>query len=317
MGRRPRRLPARRVSRAVGRVERPLPRHGARGLARRATAQAGSGSGGARDLAYALTRLVRRLRRGGRGPLASVNFVTAHDGFTLRDLVSYDHKHNEANGEDKRDGSRPQPVAGTAASRARPTTPRCWRCAGRLIAQPARDAAALDRGADAHRGRRDGPHPGRQQQRLLPRRRDHLGCRWAHEPWQRDLLRAGRARCSPCAATTPSLRHGRATSRVGRLAPTGSQGRSPGSRAEGEEMTAERVVRPRPADARHVPRRRRHDGGQSLLVLLNSGPAERAGARCPATPWAPAYDALLDTADEQPGGRAAATHAGQAVRWST
>src|ERR1700723_3729293 len=40
-----------------------------------------------------------------RRPVASVNFVTAHDGFTLTDLVSYDHKHNEANGEDNRDGS--------------------------------------------------------------------------------------------------------------------------------------------------------------------------------------------------------------------
>jgi isoamylase len=40
----------------------------------------------------------------GRSPSASVNFVTAHDGFTLRDLVSYDEKHNEANGEENRDG---------------------------------------------------------------------------------------------------------------------------------------------------------------------------------------------------------------------
>ncbi|MFD3942592.1 glycogen debranching protein GlgX [Streptomyces sp. NPDC058579] len=40
----------------------------------------------------------------GRRPLASVNFVTCHDGFTLRDLVSYDGKHNEANGEGNRDG---------------------------------------------------------------------------------------------------------------------------------------------------------------------------------------------------------------------
>ena len=39
-----------------------------------------------------------------RRPTASVNFVTAHDGFTLHDLVSYNHKHNEANGEDNRDG---------------------------------------------------------------------------------------------------------------------------------------------------------------------------------------------------------------------
>jgi isoamylase len=41
----------------------------------------------------------------GRRPAASVNFVTAHDGFTLADLVSYNHKHNEANGEGNRDGS--------------------------------------------------------------------------------------------------------------------------------------------------------------------------------------------------------------------
>ena len=40
----------------------------------------------------------------GRRPSASVNFITAHDGFTLRDLVSYNEKHNEANGEDNRDG---------------------------------------------------------------------------------------------------------------------------------------------------------------------------------------------------------------------
>jgi len=40
-----------------------------------------------------------------RHPWASVNFVTAHDGFTLRDLVSYNHKHNEANAEENRDGS--------------------------------------------------------------------------------------------------------------------------------------------------------------------------------------------------------------------
>ncbi len=39
-----------------------------------------------------------------RRPIASINFVTAHDGFTLNDLVSYNHKHNEDNGEDNRDG---------------------------------------------------------------------------------------------------------------------------------------------------------------------------------------------------------------------
>ena len=43
--------------------------------------------------------------RGGRRPFASINFVTAHDGFTLHDLVSYNAKHNESNGEDNRDGT--------------------------------------------------------------------------------------------------------------------------------------------------------------------------------------------------------------------
>src|SRR6202035_2882143 len=43
--------------------------------------------------------------KGGRTPSASVNLITVHDGFTLRDLVSYDTKHNEANGEANRDGT--------------------------------------------------------------------------------------------------------------------------------------------------------------------------------------------------------------------
>jgi glycogen operon protein len=42
---------------------------------------------------------------GDRAPTASINFVTCHDGFTLRDLVSYERKHNQANGEDNRDGN--------------------------------------------------------------------------------------------------------------------------------------------------------------------------------------------------------------------
>jgi glycogen operon protein len=61
--------------------------------------------GQAGALAYRLTGSSDLYGRGGRRPYASVNFVTAHDGFTLNDLVSYDDKHNEANGEDNRDGS--------------------------------------------------------------------------------------------------------------------------------------------------------------------------------------------------------------------
>ncbi len=44
-------------------------------------------------------------QRNGRSPASSINLITAHDGFTLRDLVSFEQKHNEANGEDNRDGN--------------------------------------------------------------------------------------------------------------------------------------------------------------------------------------------------------------------
>ncbi|HYP88160.1 MAG TPA: glycogen debranching protein GlgX, partial [Polyangiaceae bacterium] len=57
------------------------------------------------EVGYRLTGSSDLYQSGGRVPAASVNFVTAHDGFTLADLVSYDHKHNEANGEDNRDGN--------------------------------------------------------------------------------------------------------------------------------------------------------------------------------------------------------------------
>jgi malto-oligosyltrehalose synthase/glycogen debranching enzyme GlgX len=64
------------------------------------------GDGGrAADLGYRLSGSSDLYQSGGRSPASSINFVTAHDGFTLRDLVSYDHKHNEANGEENRDGS--------------------------------------------------------------------------------------------------------------------------------------------------------------------------------------------------------------------
>ncbi len=57
------------------------------------------------ELAERLTGSSDLYQANGRSPFASINFVTAHDGFTLRDLVSYNVKHNDANGEDGRDGT--------------------------------------------------------------------------------------------------------------------------------------------------------------------------------------------------------------------
>src|SRR3954452_8868416 len=63
------------------------------------------GADGVRDLAYRLSGSSDLYGDDGRLPIASINFVTAHDGFTMRDLVSYERKHNEANGEGNRDGT--------------------------------------------------------------------------------------------------------------------------------------------------------------------------------------------------------------------
>ena len=56
------------------------------------------------EFAYRFTGSSDLYGSSGRRPSASINFITAHDGFTLADLVTYEHKHNEANGEENRDG---------------------------------------------------------------------------------------------------------------------------------------------------------------------------------------------------------------------
>jgi isoamylase len=63
------------------------------------------GSGARPDLERCLVGSPEVFRGSGRHPHASINFITCHDGFTLEDLVSYERKHNEANGEDNRDGA--------------------------------------------------------------------------------------------------------------------------------------------------------------------------------------------------------------------
>src|SRR5919201_3677200 len=63
------------------------------------------GQGHGAELARRVSGSADLYERDGRRPFASINFVTCHDGFTLRDLVSHNDKHNEANGENNRDGT--------------------------------------------------------------------------------------------------------------------------------------------------------------------------------------------------------------------
>ena len=97
MGRRRRRLSGGEFSGAVGGVERKISRHGAAILEGRQRAAFG--------FCIPADRVQDLYQFDGRSPYASINFVTAHDGFTLCDLVSYNEKHNEANGDNNSDGS--------------------------------------------------------------------------------------------------------------------------------------------------------------------------------------------------------------------
>ena len=106
-------------------------------------------------------------------PTASINFITAHDGFTLRDLVSYEPQAQRGQRRGQPGRNRRQPVVELRRRRPgrRPGDPRAARPP---VARAARHAAAVPRGADDPRRRRTRPHPGRQQQRLLPGQSDVL-----------------------------------------------------------------------------------------------------------------------------------------------
>ena len=126
-----------------------------------------------RQFASRLTGSSDLYQADGRDPFASINFITAHDGFTLADLVSYNEKHNEANLEDNRDGTDDN---------------RSWNCGvegptddpeiNALRARQQRNFLAtllLSQGVPMLLGGDEiGPHPARQQQRLVPGQRDLL-----------------------------------------------------------------------------------------------------------------------------------------------
>ena len=70
----------------------------------RSAASGGETTAGVSELATRLSGSSDLYEQSGRRPYASINFVTAHDGFTMADLVSYNVKHNDANGEHNQDG---------------------------------------------------------------------------------------------------------------------------------------------------------------------------------------------------------------------
>ena len=132
------------------------------------------GEASAKALAPRLCASPDKFNFRGRRPWASVNFIAAHDGFTLRDLVSYNEKHNEANGEDNRDGHSDNRSWNCGAEG--PTDDKAilalrWRQMRNLLA-----TLLLSQGTPmVCAGDEFGRTQKRQQQRLLPGQRDQLG----------------------------------------------------------------------------------------------------------------------------------------------
>ena len=192
-----------------------FPPRGASGTASTATACATSGAATRSGLGEFASRFCGSsdLYSGARRrPTASVNLITVHDGFTLRDLVSYNDKHNEANGESNRDGTSDNRSWNCGAEG--PTTdPGRAGAAGAPVPRDAHHPAAVVRDPDAARRRRDGPHPAGQQQRLLPGQRDLLvstGRSQTRSCWTSpggSSPSGWPTRCSAAAASWPGRRH--------------------------------------------------------------------------------------------------------------
>jgi glycogen operon protein len=257
-----------------------------------AASAAGGVGHGVRELATRLAGSQDLFDRHDRGTIASVNFVTAHDGFTLADLTSYDTKHNGANGHSGADGSNDNRswnhgVEGRTddpdITAARRRTIR--NLLGTLLLSTG--VPMVNAGDEVGRSQRGNNNPYSQDNEIS-------WMSWDLEPWQQDLL-----------ATTRHLvrlRHEHPVLRQ-RAFFSGRQVHADGSTdlawfaADGLPME-ERWDGP----AAHV-LQALYEGTrlsqQSVLVVVN-GAAHPAEVTLPKAPGATAYDLLWDSADDRP-----------------
>jgi isoamylase len=273
-------------------------------------------SPGVNDLAYRLSGSSDLFAQPGRGPAASVGFVTAHDGFTLADLTAYNDKHNEANGEGNADGD---------------SHNRSWNCGAEgpvdepaIIALRERQMRNLlttlllsvgtpmllagDERGRTQRGNNNAycqdnevswvdwtPDPA--VDRLIGFVTNLVALRREHPVFRRQSFFTGR----------PAVPGGRPD--VGWFGPEGQElvqryWLDPGLRTLGMFLSGDAI---RGRDARGRPLR-----DESFLLLLHAGP-ERTAFRLPGTPWAGAYEVVLDTDTRGGGDRLRGYRAGGAV----
>jgi len=269
-----------------------------------ASASGGVGHG-VRELATRLAGSQDLFDRHDRGAIASVNFVTAHDGFTLADLTTYDTKHNGANGHSGADGSNDNRswnhgVEGrtddpdiTAARR------RSIRnLLGTLLLSTG--VPMLNAGDEVGRSQRGNNNPYSQDNEIS-------WMSWDLEPWQDDLLETTR-HLVRLRHEHPVLRQraffsGRQIHADGStdLAWFASDGHPMGDRWDGPAAHVLQAL---------------YDGArldqQSVLIVVN-GSAQKAEVTLPKAPGATAYELLWDSAQDRPATPAGAADAGTAV----
>jgi isoamylase len=257
---------------------------------------------GVADLAYRLTGSSDLYQSDGRRPYASINFVTAHDGFTLHDLVSYERKHNEANGEGNRDGSDDN---------------RSWNCgvegptddpeivalrerqkrnllATLLLSSGVPMLLAGDEMGRTQRGNNNAYcqdneiswldwHPDQRGAALLELTRSLIALRSAHPVFRRRRFFQGQAI------------HGSAVKDIGWFTPDGAEmdeasWRAPDIATLGVFFNGEEIPDRSPRGKRIV--------GDSFLLLLHGHPRP-VTFTLPGLPWAKEYELVLDTAAER------------------
>jgi isoamylase len=269
-------------------------------------------SGGVRDVAYRLSGSSDLYGDDGRAPSASVNFVTAHDGFTLTDLVSYTGKHNEANGEANRDGTDDNRSDNNGAEGA------------------TEDPAVV---ADRHRAARNllvtlmlslgvpmvlsGDELGRTQDG-----NNNAFCQdspltwvdWTTQPWQDDLLAWARAVLT-IRRQEPAFR--RRTYPVGRTTPDGAKDlawlRADGAELADPDWYDTTVTTLGMYLSGDDPAGLAERACDSFLLIVHSG-RDPVDFRLPGEPWADSWCQLLDTADDRPALAPARRACGEQVR---
>jgi glycogen operon protein len=250
------------------------------------------------ELGYRLSGSSDLYQDDGRHPYASINFVTAHDGFPLRDLVSYESKHNEANGEDNRDGTTDNRSAnyGVEGPTADPTIVAVRQRQLRNFLTTlllSSGVPMLTAGDELGRTQGGNNNPYCQDNEIS-------WLNWSLEPWQTDLLAFARRvialrRAHPVfrrrAFFTGRPAHGLGVKDLGWFGVTGV------------ELTEADWSRPAVTLGVFVDGAEIHTRGprgeriedESFLLILHAG-ASPVGFTLPGDPWAKSYEVLLDTA---------------------